>query len=1000
MKRIGKTCISFVLLSFIIAGFKSDVHAEIINSGQVVDSHKIWTIKFNDNIKFDNFSKNYIKVTNSKGIVQESQLELCEDKKSIRVKPNSNGYTPGEKYTLKITKGLKSGKSKELKKETYMDFYIKQEGANDLQRSSPNNKENESLVVQDGEWVYYSDFTYNASIYKMRKDGTSKKLVYKGDDRICQLYASNGYIYFVSHSPYTKEEVYTAFRVKNDGSGKAETICYSLSAYSQFQIYENNIYYVDGSKLCKSDLNGKNPKELLNNIENKTDEVFFLIKDDLIYYWGFNYLTGKETGIYKMNVDGSGKQFIVKNTDAQSMLADTINVDDEYIYYKNFSGIVYKSDLKGNNIQKLTFLNKVSAINTFKGYIYYLCEGTIYKIKPDGTDQSIIAHQVDDDANYINIVNGYLWYFDIHDEIKGVALKDETNSNGLELEGNVSVKDGETFYVRGVNNPSSKIIKCTSEDVNGDGKKENIVLTGDYVNYAYKNLKLFVQDTSNGEIISYDALSTSNCQEVGNIITLGDFNKDKVKDIKIDLLTNMQRGIHSTYIYTLSNNKLNKIFDDTMIPSQGQDFGYELLSNRNIKISDNNAYYLVDLSKDNDAHYNNLMSTGLSTSLTIWYDGEDLDKDGSLELSRNIYLVGVSYSDFLCKVKTTYKFNQATGKWEYKYMEVESESYPCSKVEINIPNEEDNNEEKNTEEENNQTGNSEESNIEENSNNQAEDKTVAQRLVEKSGFVYYVQEQWTKSGEGYCLTGSPLYKVNKASGERVIIAKNCYDKIQIYGEWIYYISSFNGDMHKVKLDGTSDTNLSISGVRSFAVVKDWIYYTDGMYSALGGIYKMKLDGTEFTKLSEDAGEEIAIFDDWVYYMNSKDWRLCRVKADGTSKECLEEVATHALSVNKNGIYYLVRHAVGSSLHKMNHDGTNSKWILNGIVGRYVIYDKFIYYVDANNNCIYKMNLDGSGSVKLSDTKANDIIGVSSDSIYYMAGDSKDSQQVYLLKKDH
>lgn len=975
MKKAMRVLAKTTFLICATLGLGSQANAEVLNSGQAVNEKKVWTIKFNNKVKLDNVTKNYIKVVDSRGIFQNINLELEKDKKSIKVTPCDNGYKPGEKYTLKVMKGVKGESNKGLKKEISMDFYIKDNMSSDKLNTSINNVQNASFVVQDSEWIYYSDLTESNSIYRMKKDGSSKKVLYKGNSRICKLYLSNEYIYFVSHSGnFTQGEEYCIYRVKKDGVGKPQVICKNISVNYQFQIDGDSLYYVQDSRLMRSDLLGNNAKEILKNIENTTDEVFFLLKDKWIYYFGFDYRSGKATGIYKIKTDGSQKQCIVKNVDAQSMKVSSINIDGNDIYYKNFSGDIFKSDLKGRDLERVRFLNGVSGVNVFNGYIHYLYEGAVHKIKADGTEHSILAQKSLNDFDYINIVNGELWYLDTNKELKSVPVvtKDSGEDDGDSNPGNpVSLKEGDSFYIKGVNSLSSKVIKIETADVNGDGKKENVILAGVNENYSYKDLKIFIQKTSNGEILGYDSLKNFSCEEIGNSISLGDFNKDKISDIKIDLLLNTQRGMHATYIYTFTKDKLNKIFHENMIPAKAQDFKYKLLDDKSIKVYDDKGNsYIVNLASDDEEHYKYLTNIGIGPSITVFYEGEDIDRDGSLELSRTIYLVGVSYSDFLCSAKTTYKYNPSTSKWEYKGLHVESEFFPCTKVSSNSDNDDENN------------------------NEQDKQKSSIQNFVEKNNTIYYVQDKWTKrSKNDYYLSDSYLRGIKNDLSTSSTIANDISGKIQTYGKYMYYVSAYGVNLHRVKLDGSNDTVISKDIVKNFCISDGYIYYC----SDKGGIYKMKQDGRDVSMLEKDKAEELVVLDDWLYYINNGS--LYKMKTDGTSREDLGVTANKMLGASEDGVYYCISQKDGSSnLYRANIDGKRSKCIFEGLLKGYAVYDGYVYCINNTNNYIYKMKYDGSDLVKVSDEKAKDVVGVSEKFIYYKAGDTLNNEHLYRIKK--
>lgn len=129
MKKIIKMFICILFIFAVITQGYSKVYADSNVQTQVVDSKKVWTVKFNKPIKFDSSIKSMIKIVDSSGTVQNVQLEVSSDKKSIKVKSNENGYKPNEKYTLIIGKGLTGDISGSIKNDISMDFYVKDEQA-------------------------------------------------------------------------------------------------------------------------------------------------------------------------------------------------------------------------------------------------------------------------------------------------------------------------------------------------------------------------------------------------------------------------------------------------------------------------------------------------------------------------------------------------------------------------------------------------------------------------------------------------------------------------------------------------------------------------------------------------------------------------------------------------------------------------------------------------------------------------------------------------------
>lgn len=125
----NKIFIAVFLVSFL--WFTPKAKAAIFNDNQVVSSSKVWTVNFSDEVGFDAVTKNGIIVRDNSG--NSIPVQLIVDKvnnKSIKINPPSNGYAPGEKYTLNIGDTVHSAKGKGIKDKVVMHFSIKNDAVN------------------------------------------------------------------------------------------------------------------------------------------------------------------------------------------------------------------------------------------------------------------------------------------------------------------------------------------------------------------------------------------------------------------------------------------------------------------------------------------------------------------------------------------------------------------------------------------------------------------------------------------------------------------------------------------------------------------------------------------------------------------------------------------------------------------------------------------------------------------------------------------------------
>lgn len=101
-----------------------NVKAVNFTDNQIVDVNKTWTIKFTDEVGFDNLTKQGITVTDSNGAKVNVGIQLGEDAKTIVVTAPEGGYTKGERYTLTVGKSVHNKNGKQMKQDRTINFNI------------------------------------------------------------------------------------------------------------------------------------------------------------------------------------------------------------------------------------------------------------------------------------------------------------------------------------------------------------------------------------------------------------------------------------------------------------------------------------------------------------------------------------------------------------------------------------------------------------------------------------------------------------------------------------------------------------------------------------------------------------------------------------------------------------------------------------------------------------------------------------------------------------
>ncbi|NFN56845.1 DUF5050 domain-containing protein [Clostridium botulinum] len=249
-------------------------------------------------------------------------------------------------------------------------------------------------------------------------------------------------------------------------------------------------------------------------------------------------------------------------------------------------------------------------------------------------------------------------------------------------------------------------------------------------------------------------------------------------------------------------------------------------------------------------------------------------------------------------------------------------------------------------------------------------------IIKDSEYIYYINKE---SGNG------KIYR-NKINGaEDKLLSSNGAEFLNIYGEYIYYVS--NGNIYRIRKDGSEEKLIKEASASYMTVCNDFIYYFD---KSRTGIYKVKIDGTSYSSVVYGGkwrlDSQFVISGEWIYYTNYEDKSsIYKIKIDGTGKEKLNNIPCSQMSVIGSSIYYVSN----GNLYKISIDGSNNSLVYSGNVANINVYSNHIYYIDNNDNeTLYKMNLDGSYRVKLT-KKSVKYISILEGEVYYIPSDNED-----------
>lgn len=230
--------------------------------------------------------------------------------------------------------------------------------------------------------------------------------------------------------------------------------------------------------------------------------------------------------------------------------------------------------------------------------------------------------------------------------------------------------------------------------------------------------------------------------------------------------------------------------------------------------------------------------------------------------------------------------------------------------------------------------------------------------------VYYVSQ---KVKENAILYTHEIIKEDPDGSLKAIYSGGSPAYLNVWGEWLYYIDSNEGQIYKIRTDGTERTVISLPET----VEAKQIMLADGYIYALAygddkenRIYKIDTATGDSSALL-DLGREVRsffVYNDFIYYSRRDDngWGTFRVKLDGSENTGVSDFALYSACTDDNYIYYIDR---DGRICKMTPDGASVSTVIDntGIL-RINTSNGCIYYNDGE--AIYKVKADGTESEKL------------------------------------
>lgn len=382
---------------------------------------------------------------------------------------------------------------------------------------------NFGLSAESNGWIYYTNQSDYQRIYKMRiGDSSGQKL--SDDPYASHLNVVGDWIYYVDSEG-------GLCRMKTDGSQLALMTNYPVDF---MQASSDYIYFLadyergDGTKtkeLHRIKPDGSGDEALLWYLSSSWD---YSIIDNDIYYLYWDATTQTQTLKKRASSD------ILKNV-------DKFVISYNHIYYINHvDKCIYKADMDGNNIIKITS-DTAKGLNVSNGIIYYTNtsdNNKLYKITTDGKDNSIAADVKSDSA--INIAGGKLFYIETNKKFETYVMNKDGSAKTKSLIDKAAAFTSENNEYYYVNTEDSFIYSSDSSGNNianlNQQTLQNIQVSNGWIYYSnlYDNNKLYKMQTDGSSNTKVSDSSSGDFKLSGEYLYYVSMSDNNIYKINID----------------------------------------------------------------------------------------------------------------------------------------------------------------------------------------------------------------------------------------------------------------------------------------------------------------------------------------------------------------------------------------------------------------------------------------------------------------------------------
>lgn len=259
------------------------------------------------------------------------------------------------------------------------------------------------------------------------------------------------------------------------------------------------------------------------------------------------------------------------------------------------------------------------------------------------------------------------------------------------------------------------------------------------------------------------------------------------------------------------------------------------------------------------------------------------------------------------------------------------------------------------------------------------------------GQLYFLEgySQWDSENQRLDTYGEfALYKSSLDGKDYEKIIPYNASSISIQDDYIVYWESETDTIYSVNLDGTNRQAVHVNNeedyIRSYKIYKDKLYYTKNAGSDnTSGLYCLDINTGDEQKLLSTIPGDFTFYNDCIIYeadTNSSSVATHICDLDGANDKIIVEDYINRPLVMGDYLYFIKGGlSTGISVYDLKNDKCEAFEM-----SRYkevVFTDKYIFYIDEEDDNIYRCDYDGKNVVKLTNSDC-DYLYTYKNSLYY------------------